>query len=256
MLSREDIVKKVAEVPFWGQSIPLPYGVVTPGRVMKNLDTLKHLQLPENLNGKRVLDVGAWDGFYAFEAEKRGAEVIAIDNCERMKRPGEKQFQHLGSKSFETAKAILESKVQYKNLDVYEVSPESVGMVDITLFLGVLYHLKHPMLAIEKLAAVTREMMIVESAWFGSLTKLPSVRYTGVGLMNDDPTTWFVYNTPAIVGMIRDAGFPRVDVLWKTPLTPIQWLKSLYYNKPVWGRAWWNSNLLSCGRIVLRCFKK
>lgn len=47
-LTKEEIVRKVAEVPFWGQSIPLPYGVVTPGRVMHNLETWKRLELPDN----------------------------------------------------------------------------------------------------------------------------------------------------------------------------------------------------------------
>lgn len=51
---------------------------------MDNLETLKRLELSDDLSGKRVLDIGAWDGFYSFECEKRGAKVLAIDNCRRM----------------------------------------------------------------------------------------------------------------------------------------------------------------------------
>lgn len=82
---KEEILKKEAKVPFRGHSIPLGHGIVTPGRVMRNLKTLERLKLPASLSGKRVLDICAWDGYYSFECEKRGAaEVVAIDNLARM----------------------------------------------------------------------------------------------------------------------------------------------------------------------------
>ena len=88
--TKDEIVEKVKSVPFWGHSIDLGQGITTPGRVMNNLSTVKKLQLPDDLSGKRVLDIGAWDGFYSFECEKKGAEVVAIDNLCRMQKEDEK----------------------------------------------------------------------------------------------------------------------------------------------------------------------
>ena len=170
--SQEQVARMVADVPFWGQSIPLPPGIVTPGRVMPNLKIWPRLGLDENLKGKRVLDIGTWDGFYAFEAEKRGAEVVAIDNCMRMQKPNEKQFGVIGNKGFETAKEILGSHVRYVDMSVYDISPAKIGCFDITLCLGLLYHLKHPLLALEKISAITNNMIIIETAWLRTFSRL------------------------------------------------------------------------------------
>jgi len=249
--TQQEIVDKVKAVPYWGHSIPLPFGIVTPGLVMKNDKTLIHLNMPADLSGKRILDVGTWDGFYAFEAERRGAEVVAIDNLERMKIPSERQFASKGNKGFETAKDILNSNVTFCNTSVYDVTPEWFGMFDITLLLGVLYHLKHPMLALEKIAAVTSDAIFIESAWFRSISRLPMWRYMGGGGFNGDPTNWFMFNTPAIVQMLKHAGFPKVDILYRTPLSPISIGKGLYFNKHSL-RHFWNSSVWGCGRIIVR----
>src|SRR5579859_852218 len=91
-------------------SIPLPDGSVLPG-----LQTVEHLRwrlglfdLPEDLSGKRVLDVGAWDGWFSFECERRGAEVVAVD-C-------------VALDTFLEAKELIGSKVEYRTLDVPELS--------------------------------------------------------------------------------------------------------------------------------------
>ncbi len=255
MLTKEEIIRKVAEVPYWGQSIPLPHGIVTPGKVMSNIKYMKRLQLPESLKEKRVLDIGTWDGYYAFEAEKRGAEVVAIDNLQRMQRPDEQELAWQSNKGFETASKIMNSRVQFHNMDIYDVSPENIGMFDITLFLGVLYHLKHPLLALERVARITREMMIVETAWFKTFTRLPVLRYVEGATLNQDPSNHFVFNTPALIGMLRDCGFRNVSIVYKTPFTPLQMLKSLWINKSVMGQAAWNSNLCCYGRIILKAYK-
>src|SRR5580704_15908949 len=105
--------------------------------------------IPNDLHGQRVLDIGAWDGWYSFEMERRGAEVMAIDNWDNPR--------------FREMHAILASRVEYRQLDIYELTPERIGRFDIVLFMGVLYHLKHPLLALERVCALTTGMAAVES---------------------------------------------------------------------------------------------
>lgn len=222
---------------------------------MRNLQIIKRLGLPDNLAGKRVLDIGTWDGYYAFEAEKRGAEVVAIDNLERMQKPDEQGVAWQLNKGFESAREILNSKVEFRNMDVYDVSPDNVGLFDITLFLGVLYHLKYPLLALEKVARITKDLMILETAYFWTFSRLPLLRYAEGASINQDPTNWFVFNTPAVLGMLRDCGFRSTRIMYRTPPTPLQMLRSLYINRSMIGRAAWNSNLFCYGRIIVHARK-
>src|SRR3546814_10478593 len=73
-----DLRRRVNAHPFWYHRIELPYGIVTPGPNPLNPNVYR---VPEDLSGRRVLDVGAWDGYWTFEALRRGArEVVAIDD--------------------------------------------------------------------------------------------------------------------------------------------------------------------------------
>ena len=140
----------------WHHKIDLGNGVITPGKV-DNFSKLPRLGLPESLEGKTVLDIGTWDGFYSFECEKRGASrVLATDS-----------FVWRSSKDakdgFDLAKKILKSRVEEKFIDILDITPEKVGMFDIVLCLGVLYHMRHPLLSLEKVSSVTKEMAIIET---------------------------------------------------------------------------------------------
>src|SRR5712692_2388805 len=135
----------------WYHSLELPDGRVIEGII--SLDQLRsrfaRLGLPDDLRGKRALDIGAWDGWFSFEMEKRGAEVVAIDCAD--------------VESFRYARKLLGSKVDYRILDVLELSSHELGRFDVVLFLGVLYHLKHPLLGLETVCRLTRDIAIVES---------------------------------------------------------------------------------------------
>jgi len=140
-MSPEDLRKAVASIS-WRHTIDLGHGVVT-SAVGGNLVLIKRLGLPERLDGLSVLDVGAWDGFFSFEAERRGARrVLATDS-----------FQWDGGgwgtkRGFELARRALGSQIEDKTIDVLDISPEAVGTFDLVLFLGVLYHMRHPLLAL------------------------------------------------------------------------------------------------------------
>ena len=89
------------------------------------------MKYPADLRGKRVLDIGAWDGFYTFEMERRGAHVVALDLFRNEK--------------FLLARDLVKSKAEYVVGDICRLSSKDLGRFDIVLFFGVLYHVKHPL---------------------------------------------------------------------------------------------------------------
>jgi tRNA (mo5U34)-methyltransferase len=214
-LDRETVLKKISAVPFWWHRIEVGYGLVTPGHhgdlhhPTGDKNVLKNMELPQDLSGKSVLDIGAWDGFYSFEAEKRGAnKVLAIDNFYRDK------LEKTGSQGFEVAKEILASRVEFQKASVYDLSPEKFGTFDIVLFPGVFYHLKDPFLALEKIYSVTKEMLIMETHYNPYDTKrTPSVRFYENGEINNDPTTWWGFNESGLLAILRSAGFKNPQTL-------------------------------------------
>jgi tRNA (mo5U34)-methyltransferase len=96
--------------------------------------------VPHDLRGKRALDIGTWDGPVAFELEKRGADVDAID------------VQDPSCTAFSCAHALRKSKVRYTQMSVYDIPKQFPYKFDVIFFFGVYYHLKHPLLAFEALA--------------------------------------------------------------------------------------------------------
>lgn len=205
----------IARVPYWFHYIELGHGIVTPGhqggegRPWATRAVLDNLHLPADMTGKGVLDIGAYDGYFTFACEARGAHpILAIDNHYRLEREG----KHLetGSLGFEVAHEILASRAEYKAMDVLDVSPKELGMFDIVLFLGVLYHLRHPLLALEKIAAVTKEMMILETHTDTSFGERSVAAFYGGEELNNDPTNWWGPTPACAEAMVRAAGFPKV----------------------------------------------
>jgi len=195
----------VAQVS-WFHTIDLGHGVVTPGRD----DTpakLERVCLPADLGGKTVLDVGAWDGFFSFAAERRGAaRVVAADSFSwGVGGPGSKA-------PFELARRALGSRVEDREIDVLDLSPESVGVFDVVLFLGVLYHMRHPLLALERVASVTRELLVLETYVEMVETRRPILTFYPGRELCGDASNWWVPNPAAVEAMLRDVGFDRVEV--------------------------------------------
>jgi len=198
-----DEIKSKVEKINWYHTIDLGNGIVTKGRD-NSLEKVKTLHLDEDLSGKTVLDIGAWDGFYSFEVEKRGAKrVLAIDSFVW------KQTQ-FGRKGFDLARKVLNSKVEDKELEILDISQESVGIFDVVIFSGILYHMRHPLLVLEKVASVTKEKLIVETHVDCVDIKRPvMVFYPGTELAKD-PTNWWGPNPLAVKAMLKDVGFTEV----------------------------------------------
>ncbi len=195
-----ELVEDLAERG-WYHSIELP-----DGRTIAGLHAAAHLQarldrfgLPEDLRGKRVLDIGAWDGWFSFAMERRGAAVVAVDVVER--------------DTFRRARELLDSKVEFVVSDVVQLSPERLGHFDIVLFLGVLYHLKHPLLALEKVCALTTDIACVESYVTddGDLAAAPTMEFYETDELVGRMDNWVGPNTSCLMAFCRTAGFAQVD---------------------------------------------
>jgi tRNA (mo5U34)-methyltransferase len=190
----------------WWHSFELPDGRVIEGVVsLQSLkDRLWPFQLPSDLRGKRVLDIGTWDGWYAFEMERRGADVVAIDKWDNPR--------------FHEIHAIYRSRVDYRVINLYDVTPERIGRFDIVLFMGVLYHLKHPLLALEKVCGLTRELACVDSFVLrehilpGCNVETRAVlEFYETDEMGGQEDNWCGPSLPCLIAMCRTAGFARAE---------------------------------------------
>lgn len=207
-LDLDELRSEVAKIQ-WYHSIDLGNGIVTPGAWEKDMPSrLQMLKIPEDLHGFSVLDIGAWDGFFSFEAERRGAKrVLATDFDTWLGKTW-------GSKAgFELARKALGSHVEDMTIDVLELTPERMGTFDLVLFLGVLYHLRHPLLALERIFSVTAKQLVLETHVDMLWTKRPAMAFYPGDELHHDPTNWWGPNPPAIIAMLKSVGFKRVELM-------------------------------------------
>ena len=198
-------LRSQADALRWYHTIDLGQGVVTKGVDDTSL-RLARIDLPISLDGRTVLDIGAWDGFFSFEAERRGASrVVAADHYSW-------HGGGWGSKAgFELARTTLGSRVEDVDIDVMDLSPERVGTFDVVLFLGVLYHLPHPLLALERVASVSRDLLILETVVDMVGVSRPVMAYYPDRELNRDPTNWWAPNIPAVHALLRSVGFTHEE---------------------------------------------
>jgi tRNA (mo5U34)-methyltransferase len=236
-----ELIDEINAIPFWWHSIDLGNGVVTPGQkaATAGMDgtacmeqTVSVLQLPD-LKGKSVLDIGAWDGYYSFEAERRGASrVVALDHyvwsidwneagrsgstAPLHDRPGAWSPDTLpGKRGFDIAHRELRSSVEAVVGDFMTMDLETLGRFDVVLFLGVLYHLHNPFEALQRLAQVTGRLAVIESeaAAFPAYEDLALAEFFESDELASDPTNWWAPNINALTGMCRAAGFEDVRIV-------------------------------------------
>ncbi len=216
----------------WYHTIDLGRGVVTPGLV-DGRSIVSRCGLPANLSGKRVLDVGTCDGFWAFEMERRGAqEVVAIDldsladyDVPRLKREqiiqeGPERLAGLGLQpvgdGFNLAKDILRSRVRREIVNVYDLSPEKVGMFDIVFCGFLLVHLRDPQTALENIFSVTREFAILAEPIDSDLEAFtrPTSSFLGTSFMG----MWWGHNSKSLKKMMQTAGFEPTEEVSRAEL--------------------------------------
>jgi tRNA (mo5U34)-methyltransferase len=227
-MDTETLRRRVGEVKYWYHRIELPNGVVTPGWSPLNQAVYR---VPTDLIGKRVLDVGAWDGYWTFEALKRGArEVVAIDDFSDYLgslRPEDRT----GWKNFDLCREAFgytDDRCKRIEISLYEISEEKLGgRFDIVFCFGTLYHLRHPLLGFDKLAEVCNGQIIVEShicddhgVYRGGLghgyppNEIVAEFYPANN-MGSNASNWWGPTLKCVAALIYAAGFTQNIQAWK-----------------------------------------
>lgn len=211
----------------WFHSFDLGQGEVING--IKPLDVLMREAdaiLGQDLAGRTVLDIGAWDGFFSFEAERRGASrVVATDHfCWSGEGWGNRQgFDYIHSRRNSIVEAI--------DADVPSLRGLGLGQFDTVLFLGVLYHLKDPYTGLEAAAAMSREHLVVETVTAFHNETLPAIRFFTSGELDGDPTNFCAPNPAAIEMILRQCGFNRIEIA-PSPVTRAKTKTTGWRRKP------------------------
>jgi tRNA (mo5U34)-methyltransferase len=211
---RQAIEGRVAALAGWRQRIALPHGVETPGR--EPLEAAAH-RIPTRLDGCRVLDVGAGDGYWSFEALRRGArEVVALDDGAS------------GGERFDLCRELLgldPARCQRRALAPYDVDP-GFGQFDVVFCFGLLNRLRHPLLALDRLAAVCAGELYVECAILDDYSPYRGglghghdggeivMEFYPRGEHGGDPETRWAPTLACLGNLVGSAGFARVAA-WK-----------------------------------------
>jgi tRNA (mo5U34)-methyltransferase len=220
-----ELRRRIAGNHDWYHTIELAPGVITPGWVDTRA-AVPHVPLPQSLAGLRCLDVGTWDGFWAFEMERRSAaEVHGLDvpdpyrwdwparariresydggkaNLDQTKRNGN---------GFPIAAEALGSKVERHELTVYELSAERLGQFDFVFVGSLLLHLRDPVGALERIRTVVGGEIVFNECFEYVLSKLRPRTPTAL-LDADDRVWWWQPNLAALNSMIEQAGFEILD---------------------------------------------
>jgi tRNA (mo5U34)-methyltransferase len=220
----------------WYHTIELPGGIVTPGR-WDTRGSLARLPFPASLVGKRTLDVGTWDGFWAFEMERRGAqEVVAIDIPDATQwdwpepPPVFDTVRPRNDQTFLIAHRALNSRVQHRDLSVYDLHPDSVGFFDFAFIGTLLIHLRDPVRALASVKRVLRGQLLVTDQISLTLTLLrpgrPAADLAGV----TGVPFWWTPNMAGLRRMMQAAGYQILST------------GGPYFLKPGRGpvqRSWW-----------------
>jgi tRNA (mo5U34)-methyltransferase len=229
-IANDDLAAEAAAI-HWYHTIELPNGVVTRGFVDAR-PCAGRMQFP-SLDGKRCLDVGTMNGFWAFELERRGArDVLTIDIDDqreldwpartRLTDPTEAYIDGAERErtvsGFSLAKRALGSSVERRALSVYDLTPAEVGEFDFVFVGSILLHLRDPVLALERLRSVCRgDALIFEAI---DLTGTMLSPRTPRASLDGTRVWWWTPNAAALRRMIESAGFELIErspVLWLRP---------------------------------------
>jgi tRNA (mo5U34)-methyltransferase len=225
----------------WFHSFDLGSGVRTSG--IKSADTLERewgvLTLPA-LEGKSVLDIGAWDGWFSFRCEAAGAaRVVALDHFAwAMDHPAQRAYYLRcledgttpeewesvpelwdetlpGKRPFDLVHRHRRSTVEAVVADFPGADEPDMQVFDVVLFLGVLYHLRDPFLALRRVAAVTKQLAVIETV----VVVVPGNEHHALwelfptDELSGDPSNWWAANAKGLEAMCRAAGFRRVEFM-------------------------------------------
>ncbi len=229
----------------WVHTIDLGNGVVTPGKWPPNGIILKAFDQID-FTGKRVLDIGCWDGLWSFEAEKRGAvEVYATDDI------SQRDFH--STRAFTLAKDILQSNVHYYPETPIERVPSLGVKFDIVLFLGVYYHLRDPLRALAILRSVLNDggLIVIEGqVCYNRRKSFAKFQYNDIWF--NDPSNWWFPSIKCLEEWIESSFFRKKFIyLCTNKVTDIHVGWFVYAAKRVIGTVVPWLNWLNAGRAVV-----
>lgn len=202
----------------WYHSLELPGGIRTKGWVDCG-PILDRVLLPRDLAGARVLDVGTWDGYWAFELERRGAEVTTVDiddpkhwdwpprlstKAHRATKESVIESTDLG-RGFRLAHDLLESKVKQERLSIYDLSNDRLGTYDLVVVGSILLHLQDPVRALDAVRQVSAGQVVINEA-IELMPTLLSPSTPRARLEGDDAVRWWQPNLAAVRAMASSAG--------------------------------------------------
>jgi len=212
-IDSEELRAQVNALP-WFHQLDFGNGILSPGVIkLPKLRRAFRYMFDIPVEGRSVIDIGCWDGAASIEAVRRGARrVLATDHH---------AWYHWNRRpSFDLARKHLAPSIEVKDIDVPDISVETVGTFDIVIFSGVFYHLRHPLLALERIAPIATECLILETHLIQSLSRKPYMRFYPGTELGNDPTNWWGPNRACIEAMLRDVGFKRIrfrrhDYRWR-----------------------------------------
>ncbi|MFI5122084.1 MAG: class I SAM-dependent methyltransferase [Vicinamibacteria bacterium] len=206
--ARERLRERFDEIG-WYHTQELGPGLTTPG-MFDLRPYVDRYGIAGDLSGKRVLDVGTFEGFWAFELERRGAEVVAldVDTIQQLDWPPRLRPDTAGRRGegFELAREAHGSSVERDGCSIYEATPERLGGSFDLVFCGsVLAHLRDPMLALERMAGLCRGELVLADEYSRRLAWLP---LAGAEFRGETPwSTWWRPAPRTWLAMVRCAGF-------------------------------------------------
>ncbi|HEY0180419.1 MAG TPA: TIGR04290 family methyltransferase [Dokdonella sp.] len=220
---RSGVGAEIAALGPWFHNLHLPDGVETaPDHPFGDFPAFKWAEIaphvPRDLSGWRVLDIGCNAGFYTFELARRGAQVTAIDLDPHYLRQARWAAARLG----------LEARVEFREMQIYDLAREP-GQYDLVWFMGVLYHLRHPLLALDIVRRKVRRRMVLQTMTMpgAEIAAVPDeiglderarLREPGWPAMafiekslRADPTNWWAPNQACVEAMLRASGFRAIS---------------------------------------------
>ncbi len=205
------LAQRIAELS-WYHTIELPEGLTTAG-LFDLRGVVATLPIPTSLAGKRCLDIGTCDGFWAFELERRGAaEVIAIDLLDPADRDRTASVTQLegvvtrAAATFALAHEALGSRVTFIEKNVYDLSPDDVGLFDFVFMGSLLLHLRDPVRAL----AAVRSVVSGELLSYDSISPMLSVlapRTPVARLYGQARNEWWIPNKAGRIRELEAGGF-------------------------------------------------
>jgi tRNA (mo5U34)-methyltransferase len=185
------------------QTFELVPGVTTPVGGVDTDSMLRVAGVPDDLTGKSVLDIGAFNGAVGFLCERRGAARVLCTDIEESPR----------TQGIEQIRDFLDSDVEYQYTNLYDLTLENVGQFDIVICFGVLYHLRHLLLGVDQLYAVTRGQCFIETAVSDSFLP-PEASSLNVWLYDyphvynpDDHSNFFLPTSHSYLQVLDSCGF-------------------------------------------------